>query len=233
MEFETQNQPLPMDEPNTQGVFKNVKNIQIGAGNTQFNAGKEGVFMGADNFTDAPFSVDLDGVQYLGVNDEIILDGVNKKITVGTGNEIILDGVNKKITVGGVSGSDIVIDGVTGTITTDKIQDKTYGLNGVFCSTHTSTNTSGNYSFRIDGPGTSDIPTNGGLLNVSLNYLDASGNYKLLPGYNTATAKPYYYAYKLDGYYRIYYYAGNIFADVAHTTLYFTTIFNSLETSGW
>lgn len=209
-------QPTANEDPNTQGIFKNVKSIQIGAGGNQLSANTSGLFLGASTFEEAPFAVDMAGKQYLGANDEIILDGPNSKITVA-----------------GTSGSDIVIDGATGTITTDKIKDKTYGLNGVFCSTHFSSNTSGNYSFRIDGPGTSDIPTNGGLLNVTLNYTDASGNYKLLPGYNTGTAKPYYYTYKLDGYYRIYYYAGNIYGDVAHTGLYFTSFFNSLETSGW
>lgn len=205
-----------MNVAQTGEIIKNNKVFKSGSGDTVFKIDKYGVFAGGENFETAPWAVGYDGKQYIGSNGEITFDGVTNKITVG-----------------GTSGSDIIIDGATGEITTDKIKDKTYGLNGVFCSTHTSTNTSGNYSFRIDGPGTSDVPTNGGLLNVTLNYTDSSGNYKLLPGYNTGTGKPYYYTYKLDGFYRIYYYAGNIYGDVSHTALYFTSFFNSLETSGW
>lgn len=61
MEFELQPQPLKMDEPLTGENLKNLKNMQIGSGSTQFNAGKDGIFLGADNFADAPFSVDMAG----------------------------------------------------------------------------------------------------------------------------------------------------------------------------
>lgn len=60
-EFELQPQPLKMDEPLTGENLKNLKNMQIGSGSTQFNAGKDGIFLGADNFADAPFSVDMEG----------------------------------------------------------------------------------------------------------------------------------------------------------------------------
>lgn len=204
------------DKDTSVGQEGNFKDFTSGAGTTIFAVKKDGVFAGGENFDTATWALDYTGKQYIGQDGQIQLDGVNNKIIIG-----------------GTTGTDIVIDGSTGTITTDKIKDKTYGLNGVFCSTHFSSNTSGNYSFRIDGPGTSDIPTNGGLLNVTLNYTDSSGNYKLLPGFDTASSTPFYYTYKLDGYYRIFYYAGNIYGAVAHTGLYFTSFFNSLETSGW
>lgn len=203
-----------VDSLNSGSIVQHFKEFSSGAGSTVFKANAEGVFAGGENFTNAPWALDYTGIQYIGAAGEIKLDGPNKKITVGSSDEVILDGA-------------------TGTITTNYIKDSTYGLNGVFCSTHTSDKTSGNWSFRIDGPGSSDIPTNGGLLNVTANYVDSNGYYKWLPGYNVGTATPYYYAYKLDGYYRIYYYAGNIYGDVAHTNLYFTSTFNSLETSGW
>jgi hypothetical protein len=135
---------------------------------------------------------------------------------IGANGEILFDGPNKKI---------VVTTG--GLIQSDFIKDSTYGLNGVFCYTTTNTKTSSNWTH------TTTVPSSGGLLNVSLNYLDASGYYKLLPGYNTATAKPYYYVFKDAGFYKIYYYAGNIYADVAHTNLYFTMLFNSQEANGW
>ena len=39
----------------------NVKEIQVGAGSTVLKVNKEGLFMGADNFTDAPFKVTFAG----------------------------------------------------------------------------------------------------------------------------------------------------------------------------
>jgi hypothetical protein len=118
------------------------------------------------------------------------------------------------------------IDG--GTITTDEIYDKTYGFGGAFVYTHKSTNTSGNYSFEV-------CADHGGLLNVTLNYTpDAdTTQYKWLPGYNGAGSGSYYYVYKLNSTYRIYYYAGAIHTDVNHNTLYFTAFFNSNEANGW
>ncbi len=213
-EFSIEQTPLQTNQPLSSEVIKNNKVFKSGSGDTVFKIDKYGVFAGGDSFETAPWAVDYQGIQYVGANGEIKLDGPNKKIVVGASDQVVLDGT-------------------TGTITTNYLKDATYGLNGVFCSTHTSTNTSGNWSFRIDGPGSSDVPTNGGLLNVTANYVDGTGFYKLLPGYNTATALPYYYVYKLDGYYRIFYYAGNIYTDTTHTTLYFTSFFNSLETSGW
>jgi hypothetical protein len=63
MEFDLSQTPeqYPMDEPSTGQIFKNVKNIQVGAGTTQFQASKDGIFLGAEKFADAPFSVDMDG----------------------------------------------------------------------------------------------------------------------------------------------------------------------------
>lgn len=162
-----------------------------GAGATTFKANKEGIFAGADNYTDAPWKLSYTGVNTIGPNGEILIDGPN------------------------------------GTITTNHIKDATYGLNGVFCYTHKSTNTAGTWSFSTG------VPDTGGLLNATLNYIDGSGFYKLLPGFNTASLNPYYYIYKSGGFYRVFYYAGNIYGDVTYSSLYFTLFFNSLEASGW
>lgn len=209
-EFTIENTPYKMDPAQTGEIIKNNKVFKSGSGDTVFKVDKYGVFAGGENFENAPWAVGYDGKQYIGSNGEIVLDGVQNKITVG-----------------GSSGSDIVIDGSAGTITTDKIKDKTYGLNGVFCYTSTNTNTTSIFTH------TTPIPDTGGLLNATLNYLDSSGFYKLLPGFNVATATPYYYVYKDAGFYKVKYYAGNIYADVAHTRLYITLFFNSLEASGW
>jgi len=42
-------------------VLKNLKELTVGAGSTVFKINKEGVFCGADNYTDAPFSLSFQG----------------------------------------------------------------------------------------------------------------------------------------------------------------------------
>ena len=41
--------------------IRNLKELKVGGGDDVLIVNKEGLFMGADNFTDAPFSVDYDG----------------------------------------------------------------------------------------------------------------------------------------------------------------------------
>lgn len=223
--FTEQDKPIQMETLDIPSMVQHFKEISVGAGSTIFKANAEGVFAGATNFTDAPWKVDYNGVQEIGDNGEIMIDGTNKKIIVGSGNEIVIDATAKTITVG--SSGQVILDGSTGTITTNYLKDATYGLNGVFCYTSTNTNTSSIYTH------TTPIPDTGGLLNATLNYLDSSGYYKLLPGFNVSSGTPYYYVYKDAGFYKVKYYAGNIYDDVAHTRLYITLFFNSLETNGW
>lgn len=202
-------EPVKIPSPqSSESTVQHFKEFSSGAGSTIFKANSEGVFAGGNNFTDAPWALSYTGVQYIGASGEIKIDGPNKKITVGAGDEVVLDGA-------------------TGTITTNYLKDATYGLNGVFVYTTHKTFTSGNWTT------TTDVPDSGGLLNVTLNYLDSNGYYKLLPGFNVATSTPYYYIKKGNGKYQIYTYAGNIYADVAHTDLYYSLFFNSLETAGW
>lgn len=42
-------------------VFRNLKELQIGAGDTVFRVDRSGIWLGASTFEDAPFSVDMDG----------------------------------------------------------------------------------------------------------------------------------------------------------------------------
>lgn len=207
-EFIVESTPYQMNNAQTGEIIKNNKVFKSGSGASVFKVDKYGVFAGGDSFESAPWAVDYDGNQYVGDAGEIRFDGPNKKIIAGGGN-------------------DVVIDGVAGTITTDKIKDKTYGLYGVFCYTSTNTNTTSIFTH------TTTIPDTGGLLNATLNYLDSSGFYKLLPGFNVSSGNPYYYVYKDAGFYKVKYYAGNIYADVSHTRLYITLFFNSIESNSW
>lgn len=51
----------PMEQPISNAYLKNLKDMKIGAGKEQFSAGKDGLFLGAETFDDAPFSVDMEG----------------------------------------------------------------------------------------------------------------------------------------------------------------------------
>ncbi len=79
-EFELKPQPLQMDEPNTDRVFKNVKEFQFGAGDTQLGMNKEGLFIGGENFTDASISFTYGGIQKvktggaIQVGDTVVID---------------------------------------------------------------------------------------------------------------------------------------------------------------
>jgi hypothetical protein len=76
----------------------NVKEIQVGAGSTVFKVNKEGLFLGADNYTDAPFKISFAGVMVFSQDSgKIKIDGVNKRI-------IVNDGTNDRVLIGYYSG---------------------------------------------------------------------------------------------------------------------------------
>jgi hypothetical protein len=103
MEFDLSQTPeqYPMDEPSTGQIFKNVKNIQVGAGTTQFQASKDGIFLGAEKFADAPFSVDMDGnLKSTAGTFSGNVTGGTLRTTIpasGTGSAVVIDGGNDKI----------------------------------------------------------------------------------------------------------------------------------------
>ena len=194
-------QDVSQVNPPVGGAYvQNIKNMKAGAGEVvKWN--NEGFFIGDENFADAPFRVDY------------------------TGKMVATDGTF----TGAISGSSVTGGTITGTnIVTDTIKDNTYSLNGVFCKTHTSTNTSGTFLWNTG------ISSNGGLLNATLNYVNnANGQYNWLPGFNVGTGTSYFHVIKDAGVYKVRYYASNIYGDVTYSTLYFTLLFNSIETNGW
>ena len=85
---------------------RGFRELKVGAGNDIMKANAEGLFLGADNFTDAPFSVDYDGkmtaisgtfsgdTSWANVQDGTYTNALN----VGDGN-VKIDGANKRIII--------------------------------------------------------------------------------------------------------------------------------------
>lgn len=80
------------------------QDMSIGNGDKAFHADASGIWLGANNFADAPFAVDMDGNlyaasatfgQYIPKASNSTLSGV---ISVGNGN-VKIDGVNKRIII--------------------------------------------------------------------------------------------------------------------------------------
>ena len=82
-----------------QSLLPNVNSIQIGAGTKAFKGDSSGIWLGANKFADAPFSVDLDG--------NVIANTLLSKTATGqafTGSIIISDGSYNRIHIGYLSG---------------------------------------------------------------------------------------------------------------------------------
>lgn len=213
------NQNIGQKVPEQGGTtISNLKNLKSGAGQP-IKSTTDGFFIGGESFATAPWAVDYAGNQYIGANGEIQFLGPQKKITVGTNNEIVIDGNTDKITVG--TSSQVVLDGAAGTITTNYIKDSTYGFNGVFCKTISTSDWSGNVSYQI-------CPASGGLLSASGNYISSGDNYWWM------NPVGHFYVYKSGGYYYVYHAGATIHTDYPNATkIYYTLLFNSQETNGW
>ena len=96
---------------------RGFRELKVGAGNDIMKANAEGLFLGADNFTDAPFSVDYNGSLIASsgtfsgsiagasglfagtMNWSGVAAGTNTKaLNVGDGN-VKIDGANKRIII--------------------------------------------------------------------------------------------------------------------------------------
>lgn len=56
---------LPLEDPSSSrlgsDMFRSVQEFQVGAGNTVFRSDKQGIWLGAEKWEDAPFRVDMEG----------------------------------------------------------------------------------------------------------------------------------------------------------------------------
>lgn len=92
-----------------QNVFSNMASMKIGAGTKSFKADESGIWLGANKFIDAPFSVDMAGnivASSLDLSLYVAKGGTNEQVSgtirLGTGTgaaSIILDGGNKRIII--------------------------------------------------------------------------------------------------------------------------------------
>jgi hypothetical protein len=99
-------------------ILSNVSSLKMGTGAKAFKGDESGIWLGANKFADAPFSVDIDGnvvatsatfSEYATDDDLDTLDGnalkkdnttqiLSGKIIVGN-NKVIIDGANKRIII--------------------------------------------------------------------------------------------------------------------------------------
>jgi len=92
-----------------QDILNNVAAIKIGSGDRAFKADESGIWLGANKFEDAPFSVDLDGnviATSIDLSNYLDKTATNEQVAgtirLGTGTgtaSIILDGANKRIII--------------------------------------------------------------------------------------------------------------------------------------
>ena len=81
-----------------QTVMPDVASIKIGQGDQAFKADQSGIWLGANKFIDAPFSVDMNGnVTITSSSGKLIFDAINNRI-------IVNDGSNDRIVIGFQSG---------------------------------------------------------------------------------------------------------------------------------
>lgn len=181
----TEEQTQPVQTPfDVVAAIQHFKEISVGAGSTIFKANSEGVFLGATNFTDAPFSVDYNGVLKA-------LNGVFKGDITGASGAF-------SGALNGATGS------FSGALTASSIVDDTFGLNGCFIkqikTTDYSTSVLAIPIYRADGT----TPISTGLLAVIANwYSSSTGRYNFLPGINNATGTSYFSVQKNSGNYEI------------------------------
>jgi hypothetical protein len=73
------------------------KNIEVGAGAKTFKMDERGQWMGASDFSDAPFRIDMQGNFYLYASDS---SGGYIKISADLQQIIVNDGTNDRILIG-------------------------------------------------------------------------------------------------------------------------------------
>lgn len=91
-----------IDIPNTESLSSsqsspqdiNINSMQIGAGNKAMKADQSGLWLGADKFVDAPFSVDMDGniiansIKLANLNSIASALSLNQQFTSGTPSDV-------------------------------------------------------------------------------------------------------------------------------------------------
>ena len=116
-EFTIETTPIP--ETNQGSITKNSKELIVGNGKMTVNG--DGFFLGAEEFADAPFSVDYDGNMksttgiFSGETDWAnVQAGTNANaLNVGAGN-VKIDGANKRIVINDGTNDRVLIGYLSG-----------------------------------------------------------------------------------------------------------------------
>ena len=99
--FDEQKTPYEFikSQPSNIGSIQHFSEIHAGAGPESFNVNRDGLFMGADTFAAAPFSVDFQGNIHSGdlTGGGIEISGLDKTI-------IANDGTNDRVLIGKLVG---------------------------------------------------------------------------------------------------------------------------------
>ena len=93
--FDLTEQPLISDQPQTGQYLKNLKQATVGAGTYQTNISNEGLWIGADKFEDAPFSVTPEGV--INASSGTFSGALSSATGTFTGKVEIKDGSNNVV----------------------------------------------------------------------------------------------------------------------------------------
>jgi|GEM_PF-6458487 len=110
------------ENPNRGQRLINIKEIQIGSGSTVFKVNKEGLFMGADNFTDAPFKVTFAGA--ITATGLTVGDGTITTAKLADGAVTTIKIANANITTAKIADANITTGKIADAqITTAKIAD--------------------------------------------------------------------------------------------------------------
>lgn len=114
---------VPKDVNPGGGLDQNFRELSAGAGSDLFKVNKDGVFVGAETFSDAPFSVDFQGNVTLG--DGTTIKSGQTDYNTGTGYWIGNDSGTPKFSIGNGSNKYVTWDGsaltIRGTLNADDI----------------------------------------------------------------------------------------------------------------
>ncbi len=110
--------PFQTQDNYGQTQLDKLYSLQIGAGNIAFKADPSGIWLGADKFVNAPFSVDMNGnivATSLGLGNYLTKADTGQNLTgsinVGV-SSVLIDGVNKRILINDGTSNRIVIGNV-------------------------------------------------------------------------------------------------------------------------
>lgn len=98
------NQPTALESQQQQNPGQDrmvFRELQVGAGSDQFEANKEGVFIGGTNYTDAPISFSYDGIQKvktggaIQVGDTVVIDATGLNSVNNFVSDTLFDDTNR------------------------------------------------------------------------------------------------------------------------------------------